>query len=41
MSAADRGLRDYLEDILDKARKLKTFVAGPSFEQFEADEKMP
>ena len=39
MSAADRDLRDYLEDILDNARKLKTFVGGLSFEEFEADEK--
>ena len=39
MSSAQRDLRDYLEDILDNARKLKTFVAGLSFEEFEADEK--
>jgi uncharacterized protein with HEPN domain len=39
VSAADRGLRDYLEDILDNARKLKTFVGGLSFEEFEADLK--
>jgi uncharacterized protein with HEPN domain len=39
VSAAERDLRDYLEDILDNARKLKVFVAGLSFEDFEADEK--
>ena len=39
MSAAERDLRDYLEDILDNARKLKAFVAGLSFEEFAADEK--
>jgi uncharacterized protein with HEPN domain len=35
----DRGLRDYFQDILNNARKLKTFVAGLSFEEVEADEK--
>lgn len=39
MNAAERDLRDYLEDILDNARKLKVFVAGLSFEEFAADEK--
>ncbi len=39
MSAAQRHLRDYLHDILDNARKLKSFVAGLSFEDFRADEK--
>ena len=39
MSSAQRDLRDYLEDILDNARKLKTFVAGLSLKEFEADQK--
>lgn len=39
MSPADRDFRDYLYDILDHARKLKSFVAGLSFETFQADEK--
>jgi uncharacterized protein with HEPN domain len=39
VSSVERDLRDYLDDILDNARKLKTFVAGLSFEEFEADEK--
>lgn len=39
MSGAERGLRDYLEDILDNARKLRAFVAEMSFEKFAADEK--
>jgi uncharacterized protein with HEPN domain len=39
VSAAERQFRDYLDDILDNARKLKSFVAGLSFEDFEADEK--
>ena len=39
MSAAERHLRDYLHDILDNARKLKSFVAGLSFADFRADEK--
>jgi len=36
---AEREFRDYLGDILDHARKLKTFVAGMSFEDFQTDEK--
>jgi uncharacterized protein with HEPN domain len=39
VSSAERDLRDYLDDILDNARKLKAFVAGLSFADFEADEK--
>ncbi len=39
MSSASRDFRDYLNDILDNARKLKSFVEGLSFEAFEADEK--
>jgi len=39
VSGAERGLRDYLEDILDNARKLRAFVAEMSFEKFAADEK--
>jgi uncharacterized protein with HEPN domain len=39
VSPAERDFRDYLSDILDNARKLKSFVAGLSFEAFEADEK--
>lgn len=39
MSATKREYRDYLADILDNARKLKAFVAGLSFEAFQADEK--
>ncbi|HEY4920598.1 MAG TPA: DUF86 domain-containing protein [Xanthobacteraceae bacterium] len=39
MSPVDRDFRDYLYDILDHARKLKSFVAGLSFEAFQADEK--
>ena len=39
MSAADRDFRNHLDDILDNARKLKSFVAGLSFEDFLKDEK--
>ena len=39
MSPAERDFRDYLVDILDNAKKLKSFVAGLSFEEFQADEK--
>jgi len=35
----ERNFVDYLNDILDNARKLKSFVAGLSFEAFQADEK--
>jgi len=36
---ADDRFVDYLRDILENARKLKSFVAGMSFAQFQADEK--
>jgi uncharacterized protein with HEPN domain len=39
VSQAERDFRDYLSDILDNARKLKSFVAGLSFEDFQSDEK--
>ena len=39
MNAGEREFRDYLNDILDHARKLKSFVAGMSFADFQADEK--
>jgi uncharacterized protein with HEPN domain len=39
VSATSRDFRDYLVDILDNARKLKSFVAGLGFEAFAADEK--
>jgi uncharacterized protein with HEPN domain len=39
VSPAERDIRDYLDDILDHARKLKSFVAAMSFEEFQADEK--
>jgi uncharacterized protein with HEPN domain len=39
LNPAERDFRDYLDDILDNARKLKSFVAGLSFEDFRADEK--
>jgi uncharacterized protein with HEPN domain len=39
VSTAERDFRDYLVDILDNAKKLKSFVAGLSFEEFKADEK--
>ena len=39
MSPAEREFRDYLGYILAHARKLKSFVAGMSFEEFQADEK--
>jgi uncharacterized protein with HEPN domain len=36
---AERRFVDYLNDILDNARKLKAFVAGLSLDEFRADEK--
>jgi uncharacterized protein with HEPN domain len=39
VSSAARDFRDYLADILDNARKLKSFAAGLSFEAFDADDK--
>jgi uncharacterized protein with HEPN domain len=39
VSPAERDFRDYLSDILDNARKLKSFVGGLSFEDFQSDEK--
>ena len=39
MNSAARDFRDYLTDILDNARKLKSFAAGLSFEAFEGDDK--
>jgi len=39
VSSAKRDFRDYLVDILDNAPKLKSFVAGLRFEEFQADEK--
>jgi uncharacterized protein with HEPN domain len=39
VSPAERDFRDYLHDILDHARKLRSFGAGLSFEAFQADEK--
>ena len=39
MNPAKREFRDYLADILDNARKLKSFISGMSFEEFQADEK--
>jgi uncharacterized protein with HEPN domain len=39
VSPAERDFRDYLDDIIDHARKLKSFVSGLSFEAFQADEK--
>jgi uncharacterized protein with HEPN domain len=39
VSPAERDFRDYLGDILDNARKLKSFVAGSTFENFQTDEK--
>jgi uncharacterized protein with HEPN domain len=39
VTAAARDFRDYLDDILDHARKLKSFTAGLSFEDFQRDEK--
>jgi len=39
VSPAKREFRDYLEDILEHARKLKSFVVGLSFEDFQADDK--
>ena len=38
MNHAERDFRDYLDDILDNAQKLKSFVAGLSFEEFQADD---
>jgi uncharacterized protein with HEPN domain len=37
VSLAERDFRDYLGDILDNARKLKSFVAESSFEDFQTD----
>jgi uncharacterized protein with HEPN domain len=39
LNPAERDFRDYLDDILENARKLKSFVAGLSFEQFQLDDK--
>jgi uncharacterized protein with HEPN domain len=39
VSPGERDFRDYLHDIVDHARKLRSFVAGLSFEAFPADEK--
>ena len=39
MNPAERDVRDFLVDILDNARKLKSFIAGLTFEEFQADEK--
>ncbi len=39
MTPAERDFRDYLDDILENAQKLRSFVAGLSFEDFQADEK--
>ena len=39
MNVGEREFRDYLNDILDHARKLKSFVAGMSLVDFQADEK--
>lgn len=39
MRHPERDFVDYLHDILENARKLKGFVAGMSFEEFQADEK--
>jgi uncharacterized protein with HEPN domain len=39
LNPAERDFRDYLDDILENARKLKSFVAGLSFADFQADER--
>jgi len=39
LNPAESDFRDYLDDILDNARKLKAFIAGLNFEEFQADEK--
>ena len=39
VTPAERDLRDHLKDILDNARKAKSFIAELSFENFQADEK--
>jgi uncharacterized protein with HEPN domain len=37
--SAERTSSDYLEDILDAATKVASFVAGMTYEQFASDEK--
>jgi uncharacterized protein with HEPN domain len=39
LNPVERDFRDYLDDILENARKLKSFIAGLSFEEFQTDEK--
>jgi len=39
VNPVERDFLDYLNDILDNARKLKSFVEGLSFAAFQADEK--
>ena len=39
MTEPQREFVDYLQDILDNARKLKAFLGGQPFGTFEADEK--
>jgi uncharacterized protein with HEPN domain len=39
VNPAERDFHDYLQDILDHARKAKSFIADLSFEDFQADEK--
>jgi uncharacterized protein with HEPN domain len=39
LNPPERDFGDYLDDILENARKLKSFIAGLSFEEFQADEK--
>jgi uncharacterized protein with HEPN domain len=39
LNPAERDFLGYLDDILENARKLKSLIAGLSFEEFQADEK--
>lgn len=39
MTPRGREFVDYLEDILENALKLKSFIRNQSFEEFQADEK--
>jgi uncharacterized protein with HEPN domain len=39
LNHAERDFRDYLDEFLDNAQKLKSFVAGLSCEEFQADDK--
>jgi uncharacterized protein with HEPN domain len=39
LNPAGRDFRDSLDDILGNARKIKSFIVGLSFEEFQADDK--